>query len=146
MNVLLIEDDIQLNTTVARFLESKKFDVTKVFDGDDAIETIDSNNFDLYIIDINIPHINGLDILNYIRQKDLTSPIIVITASTELQNFKNAFENGCNEFVKKPFYLEELKIRIDNLIKTNDDTTINIADTIVFDMEKEELSIENTII
>lgn len=146
MNILLIEDDVQLNTTVAKFLKSKSFDVTKVFDGEDAIEILDTKSFDLYIIDINIPHINGLTLLTYIRQKNLSSPIIIITADTELDNFKKAFQYGCNEFVKKPFYLEELMIRINNLIDSENNEFITISDSISFDMKKEELTIEKNII
>jgi len=117
MNVLLIEDDIQLNTTITNFLKSTSKDVVSVMDGEIAIDTIDNNNFNLFIIDINIPHINGLDIVKYIRQKETMTPIIMITASMELSNFQKAFQNGCNEYIKKPFFLEELEIRINNLIE-----------------------------
>ena len=146
MDILLIEDDIQLNTTVKKFLESLKHNVSKAYDGIEAIETIEKGDFDLYIIDINLPNINGLDIVRYIRQVDLSVPIVVITAATELHNFENAFINGCNEFIKKPFYLEELKIRIDNLLNCHIDETIFISNNTSFNMKKEELSIENNVI
>lgn len=140
MKILLIEDDIQLNTTITKFLNRRDNDVVSLEDGNSAIDLIDDEKFDLYIIDINIPNINGLDIVKYIRQKDTTTPIIMITASLELDNFKTAFANGCNEYIKKPFYLEELKIRIENLFnKKSEDTIIRISDTITFDTEYEEL-------
>jgi len=146
MNVLLIEDDIQLNTTITNFLKSTSKDVVSVMDGEIAIDTIDNNNFNLFIIDINIPHINGLDIVKYIRQKDTMTPIIMITASMELSNFQKAFQNGCNEYIKKPFFLEELEIRINNLIKKSVTNIIHISDTITYDIEYEELNIDNEII
>ncbi len=96
--------------------------VVSLFDGDKAISQIDMIRYDLYIIDINIPNVNGLEIVKYIRQKDLSTPIIMITASLELDNFKIAFKNGCNEYIKKPFYLEELDIRINNLLSKKDNT------------------------
>ncbi|MEA3512682.1 MAG: response regulator [Campylobacterota bacterium] len=146
MKVLLIEDDIQLNTTITNFLKSINYDVTSLTDGEVAIDTIDNTNLNLYIIDINIPNINGLDIVKYIRQKDTTTPIIIITASIELDNFQTAFKNGCNEYIKKPFFLEELEIRINNLLEKSKNNTIQISDTILYDMEYEELRIDDEII
>ncbi|MEA2028773.1 MAG: response regulator transcription factor [Campylobacterota bacterium] len=146
MKVLLIEDDIQLNTTITNFLKSIKYDVTSLTDGEVAIDTIDNTNFNLYIIDINIPNVNGLDIVKYIRQKDTTTPIIIITASMELDNFQTAFKNGCNEYIKKPFFLEELEIRINNLLEKPQNNTIQISDSITYDMEYEELKIDDEII
>ena len=68
MKVLLIEDDIQLNTTIKSFLESLNYEVVTSFDGYEAIELIDDDFFDLYLIDINIPNIDGLEIVKYITQ------------------------------------------------------------------------------
>lgn len=140
MKVLIIEDDIQLNTTLSNFLMSNDFKVNSLYDGDDAICEIDSKTYNLYIIDINIPHVNGLKIVEYIRQKDLSTPIIIITASMELVNFKKAFDNGCSEYIKKPFYLEELLIRINNLLNKESTTNIiQISDTLTYDTDYEEL-------
>lgn len=84
MNILLIEDDLTLNELITDYLKLNGNSVVSLEDGMNAIDTIDKTNFDLYIIDINIPHINGLEIVKYIRQKDLSTPIIMITASMEL--------------------------------------------------------------
>ena len=148
MKVLLIEDDIQLNTTITNFLQLIQYNVKSIFDGEVAINTIDESDFDLYIIDINIPNISGLDIIKYIRQKDTNSPIIIITASLELDNFQKAFENGCDEYIKKPFFLEELEIRINNLFQNLKDkkSIIKISESIHYDMEYEELKINNTMV
>lgn len=145
MNILLVEDDITLNSTITDFLKFKANEIVSLEDGNDAIDTIDKSNFDLYIIDINIPNINGLDIVKYIRQKDTLTPIIIITASMELENFKSAYQNGCDEYIKKPFYLEELEIRIDKLLskKSEKNSLIKISKNITFDMEYEELIVDN---
>lgn len=147
MNILLIEDDITLNSTITDYLKFKGNNMVSLEDGDKAIDTIDKTNFDLYIIDLNIPNINGLDIVKYIRQKDTLTPIIMITASMELENFKIAYQNGCDEYIKKPFYLEELEIRIDKLLskKSEKNSIIQISNTITFDMEYEELIINGQI-
>ena len=104
-------------------------------------------NFNLYIIDINIPNINGLEIVKYIRQKDTLTPIIIITASIELENFKTAYQNGCDDYIKKPFYLEELEIRINKLLskKLNDCSIIKISDNITYNTEYEELVVNKEI-
>lgn len=147
MKILLIEDDTQLNTTIASFLRFNTYDVTSLTDGERALSQIDEENFDLFIIDINIPHLNGLELVKYIRQKDLSTPVIIITASLELENFKKAFENGCSEYIKKPFYLEELEIRINKLLaKKCNNTTIQISHNITFDTEYEELKIDDKVI
>ncbi len=147
MNILLIEDDITLNSTIADYLEFKGNDIISVDDGNKAIDVIDKTNFDLYIIDLNIPNINGLDIVKYIRQKETFAPIIIITASMELENFKIAYQNGCDEYIKKPFYLEELEIRIDKLFskKSGENSIIKISQGITFDIEYEELVIDGKI-
>lgn len=146
MKVLLIEDDIQLNTTITNFLNSIHYDTISLMDGAEAIDTIDKTDFNLYIIDINIPNVNGLDVVKYIRQKDIITPIVMITASVELDNFQKAFKNGCNEYIKKPFFLEELEIRINNLINNDENSTIQISDTITYDMEYEELKIDSEVV
>ena len=92
------------------------------------------NLYDLYIIDINIPKISGLELLKYIRQKDLKTPVVIITASLELENIKTAYKNGCDEYIKKPFYLEELEIKIDKICKVNcDKNVIKISENIFYD-------------
>lgn len=121
IHVLLLEDDMSLNVALTEFLELKTFQVTPVFDGGEALEIIERHstkqkNFDLYIIDINVPDINGLEILKQIRRTDLNTPIIIITASLEIENFATAFEYGCNEYIKKPFHFKELDIRLHQLL------------------------------
>jgi DNA-binding response OmpR family regulator len=147
MNTLVIEDDVQLNTTITNFLEFKKYQVSSCEDGQIAIDLIDKNEYDFYIIDVNLPTINGLDLVKYIRKKDINSPILMITASLELSNFKIAFENGCNEYIKKPFYLKELEIRINNLIKNknNKDDILKLSTNISYNKDSQELIVNNEV-
>jgi DNA-binding response OmpR family regulator len=143
MKVLIIEDDIQLNKTIKKFLELENYDVVSVLDGEEAIDIIDSSDFHIYIIDINIPNINGLEIVKYIRQKDLSSPIIMITASLEVKNFVDAYDRGCSDYIKKPFHLKELEIRINNLIDKDDCHILKINDNAQYDFSLEELKIDD---
>jgi DNA-binding response OmpR family regulator len=143
MKVLIIEDDVQLNIAISEFFKIKEFDTVSVKDGLSAIEKIDNGNFDLYIIDINIPRINGLDLLKHIRKTDLETPVIIITASLEIKNFSTAFDNGCSEYIKKPFHLKELDIRINNLLSINKPETVSLTDELVYDLNTEEFLYKN---
>ena len=143
MKILIVEDDIQLNTTISNYLLLKEYEVKSVFDGKKALSLID-DNFDMFIIDINIPEVNGIELLKEIR-KISNAPVIMITASLELDNFQDSFKYGCSEYIKKPFYLEELEIRINKLI--NDvNQVVNIEDNIKYDMKYEELKIDGELI
>ena len=146
MKVLLIEDDIQLNTTVKRFLQLQNYDVSSVLDGEEAIHLIDTTCFDMYIVDINLPNVSGLDIVKYIRKKDITNPIIMITASLEVNNFIQAYDNGCSEYIKKPFHLKELEIRIENLLQNHQSDILNVNEHIIYNFQYEELKIDNVTI
>ncbi len=134
MKVLIVEDNVQLNIAISEFCKIKAFETVSVRDGLKAFDQIENEYFDLYIIDINIPRINGLDILKHIRKTDIDAPVIIITASLEIQNFSMAFENGCSEYIKKPFHLKELDIRINNLLGLNNPKTITLNDELTYDL------------
>ena len=143
MKVLIIEDDAQLNIAISEFCKLKAFDIVSVKDGLNALDQIDNGNFDLYIIDINIPRISGLDLLKHIRKTDLDTPVIIITASLEIKNFSTAFENGCSEYIKKPFHLKELDIRINNLLALNEPVIMIVNDELAYDLNREEFYYQN---
>lgn len=122
-NIVVIEDDIQLNLVISKYFMMRNCNIISIYDGIHAIEEIDENkNVDLYVIDINLPSYSGIDILKYIRKTDIETPIIIITASLEIQNFVEAFDSGCNEYIKKPFHIKELEIRVNKLLKINENS------------------------
>ena len=137
MRVLIIEDDTQLNIVLNNFFKIKEYDIVSVKDGLAAINQIDAEHFDLYIIDINIPEIHGLDILKYIRKTDINTPVIIITASLEIENFLTAFKYGCSEYIKKPFHLKELDIRITKILGSSKNKPIRIRDKFYYDLATE---------
>ncbi len=143
MRVLIIEDETQLNIVLSEFFKIKSFDTVSVKDGIEAVHQIDYEHFDLYIIDINIPEINGLDLLKHIRKTDLKTPIIIITASLEIENFLTAFENGCSEYIKKPFHLKELDVRVNNLLNMSKTEPIIISDEVYYDLDTETCFYKN---
>ena len=136
MRVLLIEDDLQLAKIVKKILESKGYEVTLVDDGDIALENIKNNHYDLYLIDINIPGVNGLELVKYIREKQDESIIIMITASIDEYYFEKAYEYGCDDYIKKPFHAKELEVRIEHLLNKRKKIRF---DEYEFDFEEMEL-------
>ncbi len=145
MKILLVEDDIPLSTTIASYLQFLGYEIIVSFDGEGALEHIDKASFDIFIIDLNIPNIDGLELVRYIRNYNAHSPIIIITASLEVTNFIQAFELGCSEYIKKPFFLEELEIRITKLLQLSPNI-LKINNKVSFDLKHQELIIDNTIV
>ena len=127
ISVLLVEDDLQLAKIVNRILISKGYDVVLVDDGLKAVEEIKKRDFDLYLIDINIPNISGLELVRYIRELKDEGFIIMITASIDEYYFEKAYEYGCDDYVKKPFHIKELEVRISRLLE-NKKTSITFDD------------------
>ena len=146
MKILLVEDDYQLAKAIETFLKIKKYDVRSVDDGEIAIDCIDNETYDLYIVDINLPKLSGIDITKYIRQKDKKSAIVIITASIEVENFLQAYENGCDEYLKKPFHLKELEVIINKVTKVSNQEIIILNKEITYNQDFEELIVNGTIV
>lgn len=141
-NIVVIEDDIQLNLVISKYFMMRNCNIISIYDGINAIEEIDENkNVDLYVIDINLPSYSGIDILKYIRKTDIETPIIIITASLEIQNFVEAFDSGCNEYIKKPFHIKELEIRVNKLLKINENS-ISFCDEFSYNLKSKTLHFE----
>lgn len=145
MRVLVIEDDELLNEEIKNFLKIKCFDVVCVTDGEKAICQIDKKKFDLYIIDIYIPNINGLDVLKFIRKVDISTPVIIMSGSLEIETLTQAYKYGCNEYIKKPFHLKELEIRMNKLINSDlDDIVFN--DSFIYSKEKNSFLLDSQVL
>ncbi len=117
MRILLLEDDYMLSDIIVSFLKEKFYDVVQVEDGESAIERASTDKFDLMILDINVPKLSGIDVVKNIRSYSDTTPIILITAYQDTAHLKKGFQSGCDDYIKKPFDLEELELRINNIKK-----------------------------
>ena len=135
MKVLLLEDDIALGDIIYCHLQDRQFNVTIVTNGENALDRLINEKFDLALLDINTPHTTGLNVLKTIREYKNQTPVIIITAYLDTSYLKNAFENGADDYIKKPFDLEELDQRIDKLCRQffiEQDDEIIISDHIKF--------------
>lgn len=151
MRILLLEDDLILNEIITEHLEEEGYEVFSVFDGEDAQEEIYSQKFDLLLLDVNVPNINGFDLLKDIRSKEIKTAAIFITSANMLEDIEKGFKSGCDDYIKKPFALKELDLRIDNikrLYNINNSSSTQISTNITLDInnllikkEKEEIHI-----
>jgi len=110
--ILLLEDDPLLSISVKELLETQGYEVTLVLDGDAASEVTYENKFDLYIFDINVPNMNGFELLEALRNVQDATPTIFISALVDLESISKGFALGADDYIKKPFDPMELLIRV----------------------------------
>lgn len=135
MKALLLEDDLVLSSEISLFLEKNGFKCRQVFDGEEFLTTKDSDQFDIYLLDINVPKINGLEVCQKIREKDPDTPIIIISAYDDISDKKEAFLRNADDYLVKPFVLEELLLRINSLLRRNPHTKKEEEKIVVQDLE-----------
>ena len=143
MKILLLEDDYSLNKAIKETLESQNYIVESFYDGLEAYSNI-SNDYDLFILDINTPSIEGLDILSHIKSINTNSNVIMISAIIDIAKIKEAYDLGCDDYIKKPFEIDELLFKVQRLEKTHLNKSIfKINSSMHFCKNKKELIIEN---
>ena len=141
MKILLMEDDPVLSDILLDFL-SESFDIDYAFNADEVYKQMESNKYDIFIFDINVAGKTGLELLAELREFNDTTPTIMITAYTDTECLKKAFELGAHDYIKKPFELEELQARIQNtqkLFNIENENKIEISQSIIFAPELREI-------
>lgn len=141
MKILLLEDDSILSNEIKDFFQSKDIIIETVFDGDIFFKQIKNNQYDIYLLDINVPKINGLDVCKEIRLTDKVTPILMLTAFGEIEDKIEAFQLGADDYLVKPFHLEELYFRSLSLFRRkespqNNDEMYQIGDLTINGIEK----------
>ncbi|WEV60194.1 response regulator transcription factor [Streptococcaceae bacterium ESL0729] len=114
--VLLVEDDLSLSNSVFDYLDNF-VEVTQVFDGEEGLYEAESKIYDLILLDLMLPEKEGFDVLKELREKGVDTPVLIMTAKESLDDKMHGFEIGADDYLTKPFYLEELKARIQALLK-----------------------------
>jgi two-component system response regulator QseB len=120
MKILLLEDDIMLSKAIKKYLVATGHLVQYTIDGNSCIELLAKEKFDLLVFDINVPQIDGLAILENLHKQKRMVPTIFISALIDIEDISRAFDIGCHDYLKKPFHLKELSLRIDKILKTRD--------------------------
>ncbi len=115
--VLLLEDNLLFGETLVDLLEENGFEVKHVPNGQNALDATFDEKFDLYLLDINVPLIDGITLLKELRDAKDTTPTIFLTSHKDKEILKNSFESGADDYITKPFDSDELLLRINALIK-----------------------------
>ena len=117
MKLLLVEDSIQLNKALTTVLKRNSYIVDSAFDGEEALLYIDQYKYDVIILDIMLPKINGLDVLKRVRTNKIDTPIIMLTAKSTTEDKIHGLDLGADDYLPKPFVVEELLARIRALLR-----------------------------
>ena len=118
MKILLLEDDLQLNEAITQYLTSTGHAVINSRDGNNAFDILNKEKFDLLVLDINVPGMDGLSLLEKVHEQKRMIPTIYISALLDIEDITRAFDLGCYDYLKKPFHLKELTLRINKIMKT----------------------------
>ncbi|MCG6200018.1 response regulator transcription factor [Psychromonas antarctica] len=128
MNILLVEDEQKIADFICEGLRAKSFNVTHCADGNQGFEIANNNKHDAIILDIGLPGRDGLDILRSLRQTGNDTPIILLTARNELGDRVQGLEMGADDYLAKPFYVEELSARLNALLRRHEGTSQHVVE------------------
>ncbi len=117
MKILVVEDDIDILDSIASFLEKNLYIVDKCSNGNDALRLLLNGEYEVCLLDINLPNISGVEILKIVRHKNIKTPIIIITAKSQLKSKIENFELGADDYIVKPFHLKEVLLRVNSVIR-----------------------------
>ncbi|EHI69414.1 response regulator transcription factor [Streptococcus ictaluri] len=143
IKILLVEDDLSLSNSVFDFLDDFA-DVTQVFDGEEGLYEAESGIYDLILLDLMLPEKNGFQVLKELREKNIKLPVLIMTAKESLDDKGHGFELGADDYLTKPFYLEELKMRIQALLKRSGKLTDNnlVFGNVTVDLTRKEVQVD----
>ncbi len=146
MKIVLVEDEYSLNEIITEYLEEEGYKVFSFFDGKEAFEFLKDNSYDILILDIHLPNQDGFSILENLQNLKIFPPTIFISAMNRIEDITKAYDLGCFDYIKKPFYLKELLIKIERLGKSlspENKNLIKLSKRYKYDTQKEELLFDN---
>lgn len=142
MNILIIEDEYSLADAVAESLNSEGFNTCIKNNGEDGEDEALTDNYDLILLDVMLPKKNGFDILKSLRNMKINTPVIMLTAKSEIEDKLNGLEHGADDYVTKPFAMRELIARAKAVLKR----AKNIEDTELLEYGDISLDVKNAML
>jgi len=142
MNILIVEDDTQIVSYLKKGLEEESFVVDVAYDGIEGLSLTRKKVFDVIILDWMLPKLSGIDICTIVKKNNITTPILMLSAKSSIQDKVDGLNNGADDYLSKPFSFDELVARINALIRRKElqkDTLLRVAD-LSFDIYKREVS------
>ena len=128
-----------LADAIAETLKKEKFTVTIKTDGEEGEDEALTNIYDLILLDVMLPHKDGFEILNTLKREKIETPVIMLTAKSEMNDKLNGLENGADDYITKPFHMRELIARVKIILKRK----ANIEDTNILEFEDLKLDLKN---
>jgi DNA-binding response OmpR family regulator len=145
MKIILLEDEFSLRNNLAGFLSLHAYDVEMFGHGTDFLNRC-RFNADIYILDINVPGANGFEVIEWISRNDPGKPVIFMTAYTDIDSITHAYRLGCSDYLKKPFDLMELLLRVQKLLLSSAEEEIPITPSHTFNLTTKQLMHEGEIV
>lgn len=140
MNILLVEDDRTLNQNISEALKAEAFGITAIYDGMLAERLLKKETFDCIVMDINLPGKNGFDLCREFRKFNNYTPVIMLTAFSDLDDKVHGFNCGADDYLTKPFFMRELVLRIHAVTKRrphpNDHAIVIAGDIVIYPANK----------
>jgi two-component system, OmpR family, response regulator CiaR len=118
MKLLIIEDDKHLSETIRETVE-ELFEIQQAYDGEEGLFLAEQNIFDVIILDIMLPYMNGYEVLQNLRKKNITTPVMMLTAKDGIDDKIQGFKVGADDYLVKPFHREELLLRLEVMVRRN---------------------------
>jgi len=115
MKILVLEDNERLSNVIKEALSQEGYKVDCFHDGENVLDVLE-NGYACFILDINVPNLDGITILKYIRQNHKNNPVIIMSSNHDLEKIKISYEIGCDDYLKKPFYIFELVQKVKKLL------------------------------
>lgn len=142
MKVLLVEDDRLLGESLTEYLQSEGFITDWVYDPREVMDLLEVSRYDVIVLDLMMPHIGGEELIKAIREKDKETPILVITAKQRLEDKRTCFELGADDYLTKPFEMEELVLRLKALYRRKNPQDVVVIDEVEVCFSKEMVKVK----
>lgn len=142
--VLIAEDDIPLAHLLKRGLQSSSYGVNLVHDGESALNTVNSNSYDLLILDLNLPKLDGMTLLRQLRPAKPDLPVLVLTGRNRLEDRVSALDGGADDCLTKPFSFHELNARIRALLRRHGERTTGVLQVADLILSRPEFRVERS--
>ncbi len=139
MRVLLLEDEYTLRISIEEFLENIGYEVDGFRDGEDAYDAFYSQQYDILLLDVNVPGMSGFELLKRLRDEGQKAPAIYLSARTQMSDLEEGYNLGCCDYIRKPFDLTELQFRITQACKSfyyHNENELRLAEGLVYDTEQ----------
>jgi len=146
MKILLLEDEYSLRVSIEEFLTDIGYRVDGFTDGLEAHDAVYDTSYDILLLDVNVPSLDGFEMLKKLRADGIKIPAIFLTSMTETADLKEGYKRGCCDYIRKPFDLEELELRIDQAlasVSSDESSVVDIGCNVMYDMKKSKLTLDD---